>query len=47
MRELSMDFNAGNDKRLLEQFEFAKGFVEELGWDRHSADLPASRQDDA
>jgi hypothetical protein len=26
-----MDFNAGNAKRLLEQFEFAKLFVDELG----------------
>ncbi|MBK8174844.1 MAG: Eco57I restriction-modification methylase domain-containing protein [Rhodospirillales bacterium] len=34
-----MDFNAGNAKKLLEQFEFAKLFVEELGWDRHNAGL--------
>lgn len=34
-----MDFNAGNAKKLLEQFDFAKLFIEELGWDRHSADL--------
>jgi len=35
-----MDFNARNAKRRLEQFEFGKLFVEELGWERHSADLP-------
>jgi len=29
-------------KKLLEQFEFAKLFVEELGWDRHKADLPVA-----
>ncbi len=34
-----MDFNAGNAKKLLEQFDFAKLFIEELGWDRHTADL--------
>ena len=34
-----MDFNAVNAKKLLEQFDFAKLFIEELGWDRHSADL--------
>lgn len=34
-----MDFNAGNARTLLGQFEFAKLFVEELGWDRHRADL--------
>ena len=34
-----MDFNAGNARKLLEQFDFAKLFIEELGWDRHSADL--------
>lgn len=34
-----MDFNTGNAKKLLEQFDFAKLFIEELGWDRHSADL--------
>jgi len=34
-----MDFNAGNARTLLEQFYFARLFVEELGWDRHSADL--------
>ncbi|MER9629618.1 DNA methyltransferase [Mesorhizobium sp. M0296] len=34
-----MDFNAGNAKTLLGQFEFAKLFTEELGWDRHSSDL--------
>jgi hypothetical protein len=34
-----VDFNAGNAKRLLEQFDFPKLFIEELGWDRHSADL--------
>jgi hypothetical protein len=34
-----MDFNVGNAKKRLEDFEFGKLFVEELGWDRHSADL--------
>lgn len=34
-----MDFNTGNAKKVLEQFDFAKLFIEELGWDRHSADL--------
>ncbi|TPK57424.1 MULTISPECIES: DNA methyltransferase [unclassified Mesorhizobium] len=34
-----MDFNAGKARKLLEQFDFAKLFIEELGWDRHSADL--------
>ena len=34
-----MDFNAGNARTLLEQFDFPKLFIEELGWDRHSADL--------
>ena len=34
-----MDLNAANAKKLLEQFDFAKLFIEELGWDRHSADL--------
>ena len=37
-----MDFNTGNAKKLLEQFDFAKLFIEELGWDRHSADLSVS-----
>jgi hypothetical protein len=31
-----MDFNAGNAKRLLEQFNFAKLFIDELGWDKHN-----------
>lgn len=35
-----MDFNAGNARTLLGQFDFAKLFIEELGWDRHTADLP-------
>jgi hypothetical protein len=34
-----VDFNAGNAKRLLEQFDFAKLFIEELGWDRYNADV--------
>ncbi|RWD10414.1 MAG: SAM-dependent methyltransferase [Mesorhizobium sp.] len=34
-----MNFNAGNARTLLGQFEFAKLFIEELGWDRHGADL--------
>lgn len=34
-----MDFNAGNARTLLEQFDFAKLFIEELGWDRHGTDL--------
>ncbi|MER9240899.1 DNA methyltransferase [Mesorhizobium sp. M0633] len=34
-----MGFNAGNARILLEQFEFTKLFIEELGWDRHSAPL--------
>lgn len=34
-----MDFNAGNAKKLLAQFEFAKLFIEELGWDQHNAHL--------
>lgn len=34
-----MDFDAGNARKLLGQFEFAKLFIEELGWDRHAADL--------
>ena len=39
-----MDLNAANAKKLLEQFDFAKLFIEELGWDRHSADLSRSSQ---
>jgi hypothetical protein len=35
-----MEFKAENSKQLLAQFEFPKLFIEELGWDRHSADLP-------
>ena len=34
-----MDFDTTNAKVLLGQFAFAKLFVEELGWDKHSADL--------
>jgi hypothetical protein len=34
-----MDFNAGTARTLLEQFDFLKLFLEELGWDRHGADL--------
>lgn len=34
-----MDFNAENAKQRLTAFDFGKLFIEELGWDRHSADL--------
>lgn len=34
-----MDFNAENAKQRLAAFDFGKLFIEELGWDRHSADL--------
>jgi hypothetical protein len=34
-----VDFNAGNAKRLLEQFDFLKLFIAELGWDRYNAEL--------
>ena len=34
-----MDFNTGKARQFLEKFEFAKLFVDELGWDRHTADL--------
>ncbi|MBX4912017.1 MULTISPECIES: DNA methyltransferase [Rhizobium] len=34
-----MDFKPDNARKLLEQFDFAKLFTEELGWDRHNADL--------
>ena len=34
-----MHFDAANAKGLLERFDFAKLFVEELGWDRHNATL--------
>ncbi len=34
-----MNFDAGNARKLLEQFDFAKLFIEELGWDRHNSDL--------
>ena len=34
-----MDFNAVNANKLLEQFDFERLFIEELGWDRHGADL--------
>jgi hypothetical protein len=37
-----MEFNADNAKKLLAQFEFPKLFVEELGWERHNADLPVA-----
>ena len=39
MKGAGMDFNAGKVRTLLEQFDFPKLFIEELGWDRHSADL--------
>jgi hypothetical protein len=39
MKGAGMDFNAGAARTLLEQFDFPKLFVEELGWDRHGADL--------
>jgi len=42
MKGHGMHFNADNAKKLLEQFEFAKLFVEELGWDWHNADLPVA-----
>ena len=35
-----MELNAENARLLLEKFDFAKLFVEELGWDRHKAALP-------
>ena len=35
-----MSFNAATAKKLLERSEFEKFFIEELGWDRHSAHLP-------
>jgi hypothetical protein len=35
-----MDFNAASAKGLLERFDFTTLFVNELGWDRHSAALP-------
>jgi hypothetical protein len=34
-----MEFNAAGAKGLLERFDFATLFVNELGWDRHSAAL--------
>lgn len=34
-----MHFNAENARKLLADFDFAKLFIEELGWDRHSANL--------
>lgn len=34
-----MNFNAENARKLLADFDFAKLFIEELGWDRHSANL--------
>jgi hypothetical protein len=35
-----MELNADSARQLLEKFDFAKLFVEELGWDRHNAALP-------
>lgn len=35
-----MGFSAGNARQLLDQFDFPRLFVEELGWDRHNAELP-------
>lgn len=35
-----MELNADSARRLLEKFDFAKLFIEELGWDRHNAALP-------
>ncbi|KAB1082630.1 SAM-dependent methyltransferase [Neorhizobium galegae] len=40
-----MDFNADGARKLLEQFEFGKLFIEELGWDRHNADLSIAISD--
>lgn len=37
-----MDFNAENARTLLGKFEFAKLFIDELGWDRHGANLSVS-----
>jgi hypothetical protein len=34
-----MNFNAANARTLSERFDFQKLFVEELGWDHHSAAL--------
>lgn len=34
-----MNFNAENARKLLADFDFAKLFIEELGWDRHTANL--------
>jgi hypothetical protein len=34
-----MNFNAPKAKTLLERFDFAKLFLDELGWDRHNAAL--------
>ncbi len=34
-----MKFNAPKAKTLLERFDFAKLFLDELGWDRHNAAL--------
>jgi len=36
-----MDFNADRAGQLLKQFNFAQLFIEELGWDRHGANLSA------
>ena len=35
-----MKLTADSARQLLEKFDFAKLFVEELGWDRHNAALP-------
>ena len=37
-----MSFNTENVRALLNRFEFTKLFVEELGWDRHNAELSVS-----
>ncbi len=37
-----MGLHVDNAKKLLAQFEFAKLFIEELGWDRHTSDLPVA-----
>ncbi len=37
-----MEFNADRAKQLLAQFNFPKLFIEELGWDRHSTNLPVT-----
>jgi Eco57I restriction-modification methylase len=37
-----MSFNTENVRALLLKFGFAKLFIDELGWDRHKAELPIS-----